>query len=887
MYGSSTPSPMRSAGAARSCCWPARPGSARRAWPRRSRRRAMRWRCAARRVRPRRCPTGRSWAPCAATCGQRRARWPRAARCRGTSRCCCPSSGRRSPRATAPRCSSRCAARWRRSPPARPAVILLDDLQWSDDATLELLGALADPLRELPVLVVGAYRSDEVPRAHPLRGLRNELRRDRALRELALEPLDRRGDGRAGRPGPRRRRRRPRSRARCYDRTQGVPFFVEELAGALESGGRLTDGRAAASSSRATARSRCPRRSATRCSCARPGCRTRRAPPPRRRRWPGARFDLELVAALGGDAGLDGAAHQRARGRDRAGRGLVPSPAGARRHLRGRAVAAAPCAAPAPGRGPRGPRRSRGRGRLALARRARRPAGARRAAARRSTSSRPLHAYRDEARARRGARWSCGPRASARAERIALLERYARSAELAGDLTEAARARREVVAARRAEGVGRALADAERRLAAIYELQRRPRARARRAARGGRFVRRPTACRARRRPSGWSSPATCRAPASTARRSRSRALAGEEAAARRAHRPARPRPGPRGRRDGQGRRARRRRRDGPRRALARAGPRAHAEAAELYQRLGTALETAGDYGGAHEALTTAVGLCRTGGADALEHVCLSCVAYVLRELGDWDASVELCHELQAGDVRPDDTLVADGALGAIHAFRGEPARARPLLLRCARHRRAPGRRLHAARHGRRAGLAGGPDRRPRRGGRALPVRARALGAQRGSSTTPSGACAGRRASSPSTAPAREARACADALARIAAHTGHPDARAALAHALGGDGAARRRRGDRRRADRARAGAPGHARHPVRARADPAARGRRPRRRRRARAGAGTPRRRLSDRAPPRAPARWPCRPPRRPRDSASRSSAGSGAVRPPRTTAPG
>jgi len=30
----------------------------------------------------------------------------------------------------------------------------------------------------------------------------------------------------------------------------------------------------------------------------------------------------------------------------------------------------------------------------------------------------------------------------------------------------------------------------------------------------------------------------------------------------------------------------------------------------------------------------------------------------------------------------------------------------------------------------------------------------------------------------------EARACADALARIAAHTGHPDARAALAHALG-------------------------------------------------------------------------------------------------------
>ena len=94
-----------------------------------------------------------------------------------------------------------------------PAVILLDDLQWSDDATLELLGALADPLRELPILVVGAYRSDEVPRAHPLRGLRNELRRARALRELALGPLD--AEGTAALAGevlgtP----RRPRSRGR-------------------------------------------------------------------------------------------------------------------------------------------------------------------------------------------------------------------------------------------------------------------------------------------------------------------------------------------------------------------------------------------------------------------------------------------------------------------------------------------------------------------------------------------------------------------------------------------------------------------------------------------------------------------------------------------------
>ena len=51
------------------------------------------------------------------------------------------------------------------------------------------------------------------------------------------------------------------------------------------------------------------------------------------------------------------------------------------------------------------------------------------------------------------------------------LEQHAHCAELAGDVAEAARAQRDVVAARRASGPGRALADAERRMASIYDLQ--------------------------------------------------------------------------------------------------------------------------------------------------------------------------------------------------------------------------------------------------------------------------------------------------------------------------------------------------------------------------------------------------------------------------------
>jgi ATP/maltotriose-dependent transcriptional regulator MalT len=107
-----------------------------------------------------------------------------------------------------------------------------------------------------------------------------------------------------------------------------------------------------------------------------------------------------------------------------------------------------------------------------------------------------------------------------------------------------------------------------------------------------------------------------------------------------------------------------------------------AEAAEVYQRLGTAHEIAGDYGGARDALGSAIGLCESGQAGALEQVCLSCMAYVLRELGDWDQTIELCEGLIVPGASPDDTLVADGVLGAVHLWRDRPGAARPLLERC-------------------------------------------------------------------------------------------------------------------------------------------------------------------------------------------------------------
>lgn len=116
---------------------------------------------------------------------------------------------------------------------AQPLTILLDDLQWSDETTLELLAALAGPLQQMPVLIIGAYRSDGLPRGHRLRWLRNELRRGGNLEEISLDPLDR--DGVAAlmeallpdRPSPS-------LVATVHDRTLGSPFFVEELVAALQ-----------------------------------------------------------------------------------------------------------------------------------------------------------------------------------------------------------------------------------------------------------------------------------------------------------------------------------------------------------------------------------------------------------------------------------------------------------------------------------------------------------------------------------------------------------------------------------------------------------------------------------------------------------------------------
>ncbi|WP_328320712.1 AAA family ATPase [Kribbella sp. NBC_00382] len=69
-----------------------------------------------------------------------------------------------------------------------PAVLVIEDVHWADDSTLDLLRYLARRLQRVQAVVVLTYRADEIDPRHPLRALLGALT-DVPVRRIALEPL--------------------------------------------------------------------------------------------------------------------------------------------------------------------------------------------------------------------------------------------------------------------------------------------------------------------------------------------------------------------------------------------------------------------------------------------------------------------------------------------------------------------------------------------------------------------------------------------------------------------------------------------------------------------------------------------------------------------------
>ncbi|MFN8526887.1 MAG: AAA family ATPase [Chloroflexota bacterium] len=673
------------------------------------------------------------------------------------------------------------AVRWslERIAAHQPAIVLLDDLHWADEATIDLLSAASQWLERVPLLIIGIYGSDELSRDHPLRRLRLDLRRAGRARELTVEPLD--ADGTAALAA--RVLGAPLSaplRAILHDRTQGLPFFVEELAAALASSGRLQPSADGLGLDQAAALP-VPEsvRDAVRLRAHGLGDEGRAAL--QAAAVVGPRFDLDLVVELaGGDRGIDelldtNIVAEVGTGVGRFRHALVRETVygdipWARRRALHRAVAERLESRGAPP-GPIAEHWSA----------ANQPERARRALVAAAEAFCALHAYRDAERAasRALALWAD----DTAPERLELLERLGQCAELSGGLAEAARAWRDAAEGWRNAGQVHRAATIERRLATVYEMQ-----------------------------GAWEQSLAARL--SAAEGFAATGLPGDAAAERMAvaghlrsaasftaalglletvHAEADLADRPDLRVRAMGLEGNVRARMGEyevglalvRDALARAldrnliGP-----AAEVYQRLGDTLEHASKYAEARDAYDTASDFCRTREQSAVSQLCLACMTYVLRQMGEWDRAVQVCRDiLGTAGIAPHAAAAAAGMLGAVLACRGDSAQARPLLLQSATQARLielasmeilnswsfalieqlEGNTVAASEHCR--ALLSRWERTEERHYSISPLRWSATFF----ATNGAGG---------------EARACASALSRIASETGNAESLAALAHALG-------------------------------------------------------------------------------------------------------
>ncbi len=111
-----------------------------------------------------------------------------------------------------------------------PLLIVLDDLQWSDDSSCELLAYLARRIYGHPIIIVGTCRDNELPANHALRPLLTDLQRERTVETVALEPLSDKHIGTLVTQVAQPTLQLAESIIeRIQNRAAGNPFFAEEL----------------------------------------------------------------------------------------------------------------------------------------------------------------------------------------------------------------------------------------------------------------------------------------------------------------------------------------------------------------------------------------------------------------------------------------------------------------------------------------------------------------------------------------------------------------------------------------------------------------------------------------------------------------------------------
>lgn len=121
---------------------------------------------------------------------------------------------------------------------AHPLLLIVEDMHWSDDTSLEFLQYLGRHCARQPLLVLLTYRSDEI--GPSLRQWLAHVDRERLAHEIVLTHLTRSETGamlqaifKLQRPVP------PEALDAIYTLTEGNPFFIEEILKSLIATGKI------------------------------------------------------------------------------------------------------------------------------------------------------------------------------------------------------------------------------------------------------------------------------------------------------------------------------------------------------------------------------------------------------------------------------------------------------------------------------------------------------------------------------------------------------------------------------------------------------------------------------------------------------------------------
>jgi predicted ATPase/signal transduction histidine kinase/tRNA A-37 threonylcarbamoyl transferase component Bud32 len=127
------------------------------------------------------------------------------------------------------------------SQPEHPLVIFLDDLQWADLPSLKLIELLVTNPESQYLLLLGAYRDNEVSLAHPLMHTLEQMQAAGAtVRNLVLQPLEQPEVNQLVADTLHTSAAQAQSLAQLiFKKTQGNPFFVTQILKSLHQDGLL------------------------------------------------------------------------------------------------------------------------------------------------------------------------------------------------------------------------------------------------------------------------------------------------------------------------------------------------------------------------------------------------------------------------------------------------------------------------------------------------------------------------------------------------------------------------------------------------------------------------------------------------------------------------